>query len=141
MRIKVLVFALAAFAVAGCQQGPTQKEMAEKGKKPLNASQMRSVLSGNTLQGTGDNPNATWTTYFASDGTARGEANWPGGGNQDSGKWKVKENGQFCTRGWSTWDTAGGCHTVYRDGETLIMYQDGKFDQEATVKKGNPMDL
>ena len=141
MRNSVILFALAAFALAGCQQGPTQKEMAEKGNKPLNASQTRTVLAGNTLQGTGDDPSVTWTTYFATDGTARGKASWPSGSNSDSGKWKVSENGQFCTSGWSTWDTAGGCHTVYRDGNTLIMFQDGEFDQEATIKQGNPMDL
>lgn len=146
MRNSFIVFVMGAFAFAGCQQGPTQEEMAEQGKEPLSGKEIRQVLTGNTLYETGITDGTKWefAAYIMEGGKARGRAWWAGGDQEGKGSWRIDEN-LWCEH-WQHDDWAEGkesCQKVYKSGDNLrfiVVRGTGENDQ-MVLKQGNPYDL
>ena len=68
---RLLVFAAAALVLSACAS--TEKELADKGMKPLDAAKIRTQLSGNTAAGTTAKGNS-FLIFHAPDGTMRGKS-------------------------------------------------------------------
>lgn len=145
-RTTMLLAGLAALALAGCQQGPTEEQMAEQNKEPLSGQQVRDLFVGNTTYQTGYSNQTSWewAGYYAEGGNARGRAWWSGGQNEGKGTWKI-DGDLWCTK-WqvSEWgEGAQNCYQVYKDGKKIhfVTKKGPNENTTATWKKGNPHDL
>ena len=131
---RLLVFAAAALVLSACAS--TEKELADKGMKPLDAAKIRTQLSGNTAAGTTAKGNS-FLIFHAPDGTMRGKS----GNSSDTGTWEVTADGQHCNQ-WKTWrGGARQCARLYEvDGE-IRYFEDGNYRGRYKVEQGNPYKL
>ena len=88
---RLLACAAAALLLGACAS--TEKELIDKGMKPLDATRAQALLSGNTATGTTASGNG-FIIYNAPDGTSRGKS----GSSSDAGKWEVTSDGQHCNQ-------------------------------------------
>lgn len=146
MKVKGIAFCAAATLLSGCQQGPTEEQMAKQGLEPLSGSEIRQVMVGNTAYETGTSNGTAWewAGYYKEGGKALGRAWWNGGQNEGRGTWRIEGN-LWCTEwGPQEWGNGGeNCQKLYKDGKTLrYVVMDGPGDNgTATIKRGNPHDL
>jgi hypothetical protein len=88
-------------------------------KLPLTASELRSLLSGNSMAGNGKlNKPAEpydWITFYDVDGTIsiRLKPEW--GGASDAGKWWITEKGELCRQFLKMGSGKEGCWLFYRE--------------------------
>jgi len=131
---RLLACAAAALLLGGCAS--TEKELADKGMKPLDATKAKALLSGNTAAGTTASGSG-FMIYNAPDGTMRGKS----GASSDAGKWEVTTDGQHCNQ-WTTW--RGGerrCARLYEvDGEVRY-FEGGSYGGRYRIEQGNPYRL
>lgn len=104
---------------------------------PLNAAALRSTLVGNTARGTTPG-GAPFASFHAADGAMR----FRGGGLNDSGVYRITEDGKWC----STWRTIRGgaeaCQTVVPVGaEYRFILPSGVASSTVRVVPGNPDNL
>src|SRR5258708_1550139 len=87
-------------AASYAQQQTTLANVLERGGKKLTKVEMRTLVSGATIEGTqgGNFPNTTFKNVYSADGTVRGDA-WNKGAwfTRINGKWSVNEEGQLCS--------------------------------------------
>jgi hypothetical protein len=131
---RLLVFAAAALVLSACAS--TEKELADKGMKPLDAAKIRTQLSGNTAAGTTAKGNS-FLIFHAPDGTMRGKS----GNSSDTGTWEASSDGQFCNQ-WKTWrGAARQCVRLYEvDGE-IRYFEGGSLGGRYKLENGNPYKL
>ncbi|MHB1372503.1 MAG: DUF995 domain-containing protein [Thauera sp.] len=131
---RLLACAAAALLLGACAS--TEKELTDKGMKPLDAAKAQTLLSGNTATGTTASGNG-FMIYNAPDGTMRGKS----GNSSDAGKWEVTTDGQHCNQ-WTTW--RGGerrCARLYEvDGE-IRYFEGGNYGGRYKIEQGNPYKL
>ena len=131
---RLLACAAAALLLSACAS--TEKELADKGMKPLEAAKIRTLLSGNTAAGTTASGNG-YMVFHAADGTMRGKS----GNSSDAGKWEVRPDGQFCNQ-WTTWRRAQQrCARLYEADGEIRYFEDGNFAGRYKVENGNPYKL
>ena len=146
MRNRFIVFVISAFAIAGCQQGPTKQEIAGQGEEPLSGKEIRQLLTGNTLYETGKSGGTNWefAAFVMEGGKARGRAWWASGEQQGEGSWRI--DGNLWCEHWQRDDWAEGkesCQKVYKRGDNLgfIVVRGSGENDLMTLKQGNPYDL
>lgn len=147
MKNRFLIALSVTILTAACQQGPTEEQMAKENKTPLNETEIREVVVGNTLYTSGVSNGGTrweWAGYYSKEGNARGRAWWNGGQNEGEGAWYIKE-GLFCSKwGPDEWGNGGeNCQKLYKDGReiTFIVVEGPGDNGTLTLKEGNPLDL
>jgi len=90
-------------------------------KSPLTASELKSLLSGNSMAGNGKvNPPADpydWIAFYATDGTITMRLKPEWGGISDSGQWWITEKGELCRQFTKMASGKEGCWLFYREGE------------------------
>lgn len=129
MKIKVLS-ALAAIplALAACQTtSEPPKTLMSEGWFPMNAEQISSVFTSNTLEGD------TWTAYFS---TATNVTTLYGSGEKLAGVWRANNN-QYCRTYPKSKNNSEKCYVVHRRGAE-IRFPNGAV---GVVKKGNAKSL
>lgn len=114
-RIALGAFALAMFMAAGAVQAA---EM-------LSGDQIKSLVSGNTVQGSMEASGA-YSEFYQEDGMIKGDGY--------SGAWSI-EGDTMCFQYGA--DPAA-CWEVGMDGDTVQWIKDGKIDGTGTVVAGNP---
>jgi len=90
-------------------------------KPPLTASELKSLLNGNSMAGNGKvNPPAApydWIAFYATDGTITMRLKPEWGGASDSGRWWITEKGELCRQFHKMASGKEGCWLFYREGE------------------------
>lgn len=131
---RLLACATAVFVLGAC--ATTEKELADKGMKPLDAAKIQTMLPANTTTGTTASGNS-FMIFHAADGTLRGKS----GNSSDVGKWEVAADGQYCNQ-WSTWRAAKRqCVKLYEvDGE-IRYFEGGSYGGRYKIESGNPYKL
>ncbi|ENO89094.1 MULTISPECIES: DUF995 domain-containing protein [Thauera] len=131
---RLLACAAAALLLSACAS--TEKELADKGMKPLDAAKVRTLLSGNTATGTTASGSG-FMIYNAPDGTTRGKS----GNSSDTGKWDVTADGQHCNH-WTSW--RGGerrCARLYEADGEIRYFDGGNYAGRFKIEQGNPYKL
>lgn len=106
---------------------------------PLDAQQVKALLSNKTLEATNEVRNVPLLTYFAADGQG---AQRVGGGaaRPRAGKWRVDDKGRHCVK-WEGQEET--CHAIVPQGDgTYRRYDDSRH--VVTIHKihdGNPYNL
>ena len=146
MKTKMLTSLIAFGLLAGCQQGPSEEQMAKQGKDPLSGPEIRELMVGNTMYVTGTSSGTPfeWAGMYMEGGSASGRAWWSGGQEEGQGSWRIKGN-LWCTE-WDVeeWGNGGeNCHKLYKDGnQVTYVVVDGPGDNgTAKIKQGDPHDL
>ena len=132
----VLIYSLAvSFFLTGCVT--TEETLKEQGLKPLDASQVKELLSGNTAKGRNEAGRA-FTVFHRADGTRVGTS----GGSSDTGTWEVTEEGNACGQ-WTKWrDGKRLCTKYYMvDDEVKYYNTDGSYRGSFKILPGNPSGL
>lgn len=131
---RLLACAAAALLLSACAS--TEKELADRGMKPLESAKIRTLLSGNTAAGTTASGNG-FMIFHATDGTMRGKS----GNSRDTGKWEITGDGQFCNQ-WSTWRGAERrCARLYEADGEIRYFEGDNFGGRYKVESGNPYKL
>jgi hypothetical protein len=122
-----------------------QDKMADAGKQPMTAEQVRASVVDKTYYGTTDR-GIDWAMYRSAEGEMRGRSTWDGGSETDIGSWWVNDDGSYCAK-WTNWQGGReGCWFIYDNGETLTFArlsgraQDNEFDK-VNIASGNPENL
>lgn len=92
-------------------------------KDQASGDEIRTLLSGNTLQGS--SAKSAYAEYYDPEGTLRGDGY--------AGKWKVEDD-----MGCMDYGEGFQCWTGYIDGIANIWYKDGKVDAAGMMIPGNP---
>src|SRR5262245_22157695 len=92
---------------------------------PLTGDQIRTLLSGNTVQGSME-ATGVYTEFYAADGTIKGK--------DYSGAWNI-DGDNMCFQYGS--DPAA-CWQVAKEGDQIQWVKDGKIDGTGTIVMGNP---
>ena len=116
---KLLTSVIVLGLLAGCQQGPTEKQMGEQNREPLAKNDVIEKMTD--ITGYATNKDGTnIIIYRDSDGTVRGKASWTGGSEKDTGQWRVRDDGAMCTE-WNKWlNGQEACYRIYDVGDSLI---------------------
>ncbi|MEI6223034.1 MAG: DUF995 domain-containing protein [bacterium] len=105
---KLTLFGLLLLSLAGCKT--FEQTLMEKGYRELKGEELKNMISGNTEE------SSTGSFYFHSaDGKFSGVSG--SNGRQNSGTWKINENGRIC-RNWNNPYVPSGCSTIYYDDKT-----------------------
>ena len=108
-------------------------------REPMRASEMRSLLSGNTVSGRTAR-GSDFHVYHRPDGVMSGQTHTV---DYDVGKWEITEDGKFC-RQWRTWrHGARDCFDMYQTGEGQfrMISAHPRYEATFTVRKGDPEEL
>ncbi len=108
-------------------------------RQRLSASEMRSVISGNTLSGKTE-WGADFHVYHSPDRkmSAQGKLAY-----YDVGIWEITDDGKYC-REWTYWrDAARDCFEMYRIGEDRFRIKAINYHYESIfrMRKGDPQNL
>ena len=96
----------------------------------LSGDQIRSLLSGNTVQGSME-ATGVYTEFYAADGTIKGKDST---GKGYAGAWTI-DGDNMCFQYGS--DPAA-CWQVAKEGDQIQWMSDGKVDGTGTIVMGNP---
>jgi hypothetical protein len=91
----------------------------------LSGDQIRSLLSGNTVQGSME-ATGVYTEFYAADGTIKGK--------DYSGVWSIDGNNMCFQYG----SDPAACWEVAKEGDQIQWVKDGKVDGTGTIVMGNP---
>lgn len=128
------LFALGAVltGLAGCATPPA----APPSGTQLSAAEIRSTLVGNT--GHGSSSKGDFVIYVAPDGTQRVKTP----NIADTGRWRLTDDGHWCSRWQRIRLNAEECSTVFRDGDTIrFVRSDGSVASTIQSTPGNPENL
>jgi len=144
MKMKTgVTIAVLTLAIAGCTSA--QEKMADAGKEPLSAEEVRNALSDATERGT-NSEGTNYVVYRGPDGEIRGKAWGSWGTSTDTGTWSVEPDGTFCTQ-YNEWrDGIRRCWKIYEDGDTYVLAGVTAAAQDDEIRKdqlsdGNPENL
>ncbi len=112
-------------------------------KPPLTASELKSLVNGNSMAGNGKaNEPAEpydWITFYDADGTIsiRLKPEW--GGASDTGKWWITEKGELCRQFLKMGSGKEGCWLFYQEDEfyRFIPSQGVAFEGRAVIIGGD----
>ncbi len=90
------------------------------------ADQIKSAVSGNTLQGTMVTLDSAYSEHYMADGTIRG--------NGYTGKWTASSDGMCYQYG----SDPAKCWGASLNGAAITWYKEGKVDGIAVIITGNP---
>lgn len=131
---------LSAMVIAGCATNEPLKKSQE-----LTSTQIKTLLSGNTLYEEGYNKGThwQWAGYYLADGTIYARSWWNGGDKKETGTWSVKKNGLFCDRLDKNDHNKVHCSHVFKQGNVLIFKSTtpGRRDFRDKLLAGNPYKL
>lgn len=96
----------------------------------LSGDQIRSLLSGNTVQGSME-ATGVYTEFYAADGTIKGKDS---AGKVYTGVWSIDGDNMCFQYGSDPAD----CWQVAKDGDQIQWVIDGKVDGTGTIIMGNP---
>ena len=131
----VLAIAVLALSLASCKTA--EESLKEAGNKPLNASEIKTLLSGNTLNGRTEQ-GYNFVTYYHPDGTAHLKSKK----YDESGKWHVDGANGYCAQWPSASEGKTHCRHVYKmGGRYQFIRPDGSDSSTFTIEKGNPQKL
>lgn len=105
----------------------------------LSASEIESLLSGNTLSGRTER-GADFHVYHSANGQTSGQARLS---YYDVGSWDVTDNGEYC-RQWTNWrEGARDCFEVFRVGDNhyRIKAVNYHYDSSFRIQEGDPENL
>lgn len=108
-------------------------------QQPLSESEMRSVISGNTLSGKTER-GADFHVYHSPDGKMSGQARLA---YYDVGTWRIDSNDRYC-RQWTNWrEGATDCFEIYQIGENRLRMKAINYHYESTFQthEGDPENL
>ncbi len=121
---------------------PTQISIAQE-KLPLTASELKLLLSGNSMAGNGklNEPAAPydWVAFYAADGTITMRLKPEWGGASDSGRWWITEKGELCRQFHKMASGKEGCWLFYREGTffRFVPSQGIAVEGRTAIIKGN----
>lgn len=88
---------------------------------PLNAAELESLLSGNSMAGNGRHREPAepydWMAYYETDGTIHMRLKPEWGGATDTGKWWITGKGELCRKFRKMAGGKQGCWLFYREGK------------------------
>lgn len=109
----------------------------------LTASELNSLLSGNSMAGNGklNTPAAPydWIAFYGADGTMSMRLKPEWGGATDSGKWWITEKHELCRQFKKMASGKEGCWLIYREGEFIrfVPSQGVAVEGRGAIIKGN----
>ncbi|HEY7689047.1 MAG TPA: hypothetical protein VH835_10155 [Dongiaceae bacterium] len=118
-------FSLLGVALASCLLASA----AGSGDK-LTGDQIRSLVTGNTVQGSME-ASGGYTEFYAEDGTIKGKDNT---GANYQGAWSIDGDNMCFQYG----DDPIACWQVAKEGDQIQWVKDGKIDGTGTLMQGNP---
>lgn len=112
-------------------------------KIPLTASELKVLLTGNSMAGNGAIKEPAepydWIAFYAADGTLtiRLKPEW--GGATDTGKWWITEKGEQCRQFTKMGSGKLGCWLFYREDEfyRFVPAQGKVVEGRTAIVKGN----
>lgn len=132
----ILVLLISAFLMTACGNDDT-KNKSKKSDAPtvareavLPASKAQELLSGNTLRATRHGKDRSIRIYHGKNGTVQSLD-----GKEKTGKWRVKEDGQYCLE-WEGKPEA--CRFIANDGKGGFLVVDNAYKVVWTVNKFSP---
>ena len=100
----------------------------------LDAQQIRGEIVGNTGTGTRTGTNTKWSLYVAPDGTLAMTSAQP----NDTGTYKITDDGHFCMTFKVAFDAQEVCQTVHKAG-TALQFVSPRSVAELTFVPGNKL--
>lgn len=110
---------------------------------PLSASELKSLLAGNSMAGNGkvNDPAVPydWIAFYAIDGTMTIQLKPEWGGSTDTGKWWITEKGELCRLFLKMGSGKEGCWLFYQEDEffRFIPSQGSAYEGRTVIIKGN----
>jgi hypothetical protein len=100
----------------------------------LNAQQIRGEIVGNTGTGTRTGTTTKWSVYVAPEGTLAMTSAQP----NDSGTYKITDDGHLCMTFKAAFDGREVCQTVHKAG-TALQFASPRSVEELTFVPGNKL--
>lgn len=134
MKRALAVFSMI-FVLVSCKTA--EEALRESGHKPLSATEVKSLISGNTLIGETDK-GFDYIAYYRPDGTAHLKSKK----FDEKGKWRVDQADGYCSQWTSINDGKEQCRRIYKvsSGYQFIR-PDGSDSSTFTIEKGNTKNL
>lgn len=118
--------------MAACSS--TVSTLKSEGYRQMNGEEIRTTLTGNTLDGT--DADGDYTIYYNNSAQMRIAYQ----GREERGVWRTDGN-KYCRR----WETFGSgkerCVTMFRKGDEIDWIQKGEITDRSVLIKGNPRNL
>lgn len=118
--------------IAACSS--TVSMLKSEGYRQMSGEEIRTALTGNTLDGIDADGN--YVIYYLNSSQMRIAYR----GREESGVWRINGN-NYCRR----WETFGSgkerCVKMFRKGDQIDWVQEGKITDRSVLLKGNPRNL
>jgi hypothetical protein len=101
---------------------------------PLTADQVRQEIVGNTGIGTRTGTKTIWSMYVDPNGTLRVTGAQP----EETGSWRIGDDGRFCVKLQRTWNGQELCQSVHKAGAGLVL-NSALSREEMTFLPGNKL--
>jgi len=112
------------------------------GARKISAAEAKAAYTGNTVNGKIPAARVKYAVFCSPDGRTAGKARSEAGTDDDTGKWRISDEGEVCFH-WEIWeDNKESCNAIYKQGDSYLTFTpEGALGSTAKIAEGNSKKL